>query len=108
MQCLARELAVRAGQAQRQALFEAQLVLVKTLTAEDQPGVMQAIGTPFQAGMEITLGHIITQHATLVAKAGERYVVLVLAIPRRSDLIHRIDFGMTVLQTHGTKQVVGL
>ncbi|MNE81512.1 hypothetical protein D3C80_1781710 [compost metagenome] len=108
MQRLARQLTVGTGQLQGQTLARLQPILIKAVAPQDQPGIVQAIGATLEARMEIALGGLVAQHAALVAKTAEGHVVKTLGVLRCGDPIHRIDFGVAVLQAHGTQQVVGL
>ncbi|MNI19358.1 hypothetical protein D3C73_727940 [compost metagenome] len=58
--------------------------------------------------MEITFGGLVAQHAALVAKTAEGHVVITLGVLRCGNPIHRVNLGVTVLQAHGTQQVVRL
>ncbi|MNN25731.1 hypothetical protein D3C81_1392170 [compost metagenome] len=66
---------------------------------------MKTIGTLPEASVKIPLRRLIAKHPSFVAKAAERHIVLTHAVFRCRDFVYRIDFGMTVLQSHRAKQV---
>ena len=75
-------------------------VSIKRITAQNQPGVMQAGRAALYPRVVIAFRRIVAQHPAPVTKAGEGDIRLTAGMARRNNVVDGINLGMPVLNAH--------